>query len=95
MNELGKTLNMPEYENVTMDSFKPHIARLSVFYKSFATEKHIEQVLYEVESLLSDFGGLMGLLLGASVISLVELAMLIVTSLFNRIKGNRTQVGNP
>ena len=92
MKELGKRFN--KTDNVTMKLFKPHIARLSVFYESFVTEKHIEQELYEVESLLSDFGGLMGLLVGASVISLVELAMLIVTSLFKRITGNRTQVGN-
>eukprot|EP00112_Aurelia_sp_Birch-Aquarium-sp1_P018740 Seg4519.3 transcript_id=Seg4519.3/GoldUCD/mRNA.D3Y31 product="Acid-sensing ion channel 4-A" protein_id=Seg4519.3/GoldUCD/D3Y31 len=90
MKQLGKRLNIPE--NVTMESFKPHIARLSVFYESFVTEKHIEQELYDVESLLSDFGGLMGLLVGASVISLVELIWLIVTAIFNRVTGNGTQV---
>eukprot|EP00112_Aurelia_sp_Birch-Aquarium-sp1_P016597 Seg378.11 transcript_id=Seg378.11/GoldUCD/mRNA.D3Y31 product="Acid-sensing ion channel 1" protein_id=Seg378.11/GoldUCD/D3Y31 len=90
MKELRKRLNIPE--NVAIESFKPHIARLSVFYESLVTEKHIEQELYDVESLLSDFGGLMGLLVGASVISLVELIWLIVTSIFNRITGNGTQV---
>ena len=92
MKELGERFNTTD--NVTVEFFKPRIARLSVFYESFVTEKHIEQELYEVESLLSDFGGLMGLLVGASVISLVELVMLIVTSLFNRITDNGTQVGD-
>ena len=92
MKELSKTLNITE--TATMESFKPHIARLSVFYETLATEKHIEQKLYELESLLSDFGGLMGLLIGASVISLVELILLLVTSFFSRFTSCGAQVGS-
>lgn len=80
---IAKALNIP-LSQANLETFKQSIIRLSVFYDSFVIETDIEQPLYELESLLGDFGGLMGLLIGASLISLLEVLWLIVTSLFER-----------
>ena len=82
---IAQALNMPQRQ-ANLETLKQNIIRLSVFYESFVTETEIEQPLYDIGSLLGDFGGLMGLLIGASVISLLEVLWLIATSLFERFK---------
>ena len=89
--ELARILNISSLGADNDESYRPHIARLSVFYDSFDTETYIEQALYGAESLFSDFGGLMGLLLGASFISLLELVWLLVASLVNKRQKNTVQ----
>ena len=89
--ELARIVNISSLGADNDESYRPHIARLSVFYDSFDTEAYIEQALYGTESLFSDFGGLMGLLLGASFISLLELIWLLVSSLLNKRQNNTVQ----
>ena len=82
--ELARFLNVTEDE-ISLETYKKHIIRFSVYYDSFAVENVIEQGLYDIESLLSNFGGLMGLLTGASVISVIELIWVSMSYLHGRM----------
>lgn len=82
--DLSNALSMPQ-ENFDVDGIKQHVVRLSVFYESFIVDRYIDQPLQEIADLLSNFGGLMGLFVGASVISLLEVLWLTMTSLVQKI----------
>ncbi len=71
---------------VTLDLLKKNVIHLSVFHSDFVTEHVTEEELYSVESLLCDFGGLMGLLIGASLISLVEIIWTLAECFFRRFR---------
>ena len=81
---LARALNLTEDE-ISLEFYKKNIVRLNLFYKNFMVETIREQPLYDVESLLGDFGGLMGLLIGASTISLIEILWVLGASVFNLI----------
>ena len=91
--DLSNALNVPA-ENFDAYGIQQHVIRLSVFYESFIVDIYIDQPLQEIADLLSNFGGLMGLFVGASVISLLELVWLSMTSLFQRIV-RRQGLGTP
>ena len=82
--DLAIALNI-QPNDFDIDQVKKHIIRLSVYYESFTTDTFIDQPLQDIEGLLSDFGGLMGLFVGASLISVLEVLSLVVTSLFRRL----------
>eukprot|EP00794_Sanderia_malayensis_P014953 gene14952-biopygen12464 len=73
--QIAKQLGMREDE-INLETWRESIVLLSVFYEDFTTEYVTEQELYGISSLMSDFGGLLGLGIGASVISICELIYL-------------------
>lgn len=91
--DLANALNI-QPEDFDIHQIMKHIVRLSVFYESFTTDNYIDHPLQDLEALLSNFGGLMGLFVGASVISVLELLALIVTSLFRRLVKRKISTGD-
>ena len=75
--EVARFMKLP-LDQVNLEFFNKYIIHLNVYYDDFTVETMIEQELYSRESLLSDFGGLMGLLVGASTISLLEVIWLLI-----------------
>ena len=90
--DLANALNI-QPDDFDIDQVKEHIIRLSVYYESFTTDTYIDHPLQDIEGLLCDFGGLMGLFVGASLISILEVLSLVVTSLFGRLVKKR-EIGN-
>ncbi len=80
---LSKFFNISANE-VNLDLAKKSLIHLSVFHSDFVTEHVTEEELYSLESLLCDFGGLMGLLIGASLISLFEIIWTLAECFFRR-----------
>eukprot|EP00794_Sanderia_malayensis_P004035 gene4035-biopygen2513 len=86
--ELAKTFNLKKSQ-VNLDFLKQNIIHLIVYFDDFTTESISEQPQYTIESLMCDFGGLMGLLIGASTISIVEIVYICAQMLLNK-KAKRT-----
>eukprot|EP00794_Sanderia_malayensis_P013539 gene13539-biopygen10807 len=86
--EIVKTLNLKKSQ-VNLDFLKQNIIHLVVYFDDFTTESISEQSQYTIESLMCDFGGLMGLLIGASTISIVEIVYICLQMLLNK-KAKRT-----
>ena len=63
--------------NVTLKDIKSKLVRLSIFYEDLATEVHEEKELYTLSNIVSDMGGQLGLFLGASCLSLVEVSIIL------------------
>ncbi|XP_069129598.1 degenerin-like protein del-10 [Argopecten irradians] len=60
--------------------------KMSIFYKQLSYEEVRHQIGYDIFALLCDVGGSMGLLLGASVLSVMEVMEFICIQAYNRIK---------
>lgn len=58
--------------------FRENFIKVDIFYKDLSFEKVSLQVSFELMSLFSEIGGLLGLLLGASILTLLELFDFIV-----------------
>ena len=69
--------------------FRRNFVRLSVFFEEFTYEEIAEEALYDRSSLSSDIGGLMGLLLGASSISVIELVWLVGVAIHKRFQSKK------
>ncbi len=86
--QLAKFLGIQPSE-VNLNLLKENFIHLKVFFDDFTTLTIVEQEMYNIESLLCDFGGLMGLLVGASAISLLEILCLLAQALWNRFRRNK------
>lgn len=60
--------------------------KLEIFYKELSYESIRQQVAFEFLSLVSEIGGFMGLLLGASVLTMCELADYLILSSIRKCK---------
>ena len=65
---------------------RENFIQLDVYYRELSYEKIDQQVAFERLSLLSEVGGFMGLLLGASVLTVFELIDFGILSLLARCK---------
>eukprot|EP00112_Aurelia_sp_Birch-Aquarium-sp1_P002370 Seg1260.11 transcript_id=Seg1260.11/GoldUCD/mRNA.D3Y31 product="Degenerin-like protein unc-105" protein_id=Seg1260.11/GoldUCD/D3Y31 len=63
--------------DVTEDLVKQHLIMLNVYYDELSTTNIEEKQLYTFGKILSDVGGQMGMFLGASFISLIEIICLV------------------
>lgn len=74
----------------TQDSMKDNLIKLYVFYNSF-DYKVIEEIPdYPLGSLLADIGGLLGLFLGASILTVIEMFEFIFKVLYNLLLSYKT-----
>lgn len=62
--------------------------QVDVFYKEMSYEKVDQQVAFEALSLFSEIGGFLGLLLGASLLTVCELLDFLVMTLLAKIKAS-------
>ncbi len=79
-------------EEVNIDFLKKNLIHLSVFHSDFMNVTIEEKELYNLESLFCDVGGLMGLLIGASVISLFEIIWTLVNGFIKRHKSRTMDI---
>ena len=69
--ELSMFLNVSK-DLVTEGFIKTRLSKVSIYYKELTTQSISEVELVKVDDLLSDIGGLMGLFIGSSMLTLVE-----------------------
>ncbi|XP_046360058.2 uncharacterized protein LOC124137693 [Haliotis rufescens] len=62
---------------------KENFLKLNVYYRQLNFEKHTQQIAYDVFALLCDIGGSMGLFIGASVLTIVEILDLVMFQAIN------------
>eukprot|EP00112_Aurelia_sp_Birch-Aquarium-sp1_P002366 Seg1260.6_Seg1260.7 transcript_id=Seg1260.6_Seg1260.7/GoldUCD/mRNA.D3Y31 product="Acid-sensing ion channel 1A" protein_id=Seg1260.6_Seg1260.7/GoldUCD/D3Y31 len=63
--------------NFTIHDVREWLIKVSIYYEAVAVTKYEEKEVYPFESILGDFGGQMGLFIGASLLSLAEIAALL------------------
>ena len=87
--EFAPLLNLSQAS--TTGYIQNRFSKIKIYYEELINTDAMEEELYGFTSLISEVGGLMGLLLGCSVISLVELVWLCGLSLRSIFKciGNR------
>ena len=64
--------------------FRDNFLQVEIYYKELAYKYRKQQKAFEFLSLLSEIGGFMGLLLGASVLTLFELFDFLILSAYIR-----------
>ncbi|XP_069114351.1 uncharacterized protein [Argopecten irradians] len=67
---------------IDSDFIKNNVLKLDIFYRQMSYEEINQQEAYDLFALLCDIGGSMGLFLGASVLSIVEVWDLILVQIF-------------
>ncbi|CAD5126452.1 DgyrCDS14580 [Dimorphilus gyrociliatus] len=81
-----------EINKINNDFFLKNFAKVDVFYKEMNYQKITQQEKFGFLSLLSEVGGFMGLVLGASVITIIEfiefIAYTIIQKISEKIKRN-------
>ena len=64
---------------------------VDIFYQELSYEEIEQNVAFEFLSILSEIGGFLGLLLGASVLTVCELIDFIALATVNKLKGNQSR----
>ena len=72
-------------ENVTDDFVRKHVARVEISFDFLQVTNIREKERYSITNLFSDFGGITGVYLGASFISILELFFLLIAQLKNKL----------
>ncbi len=65
--------------------FRKNFLQVDIFYQELSYQKIEQNVAFEFLSLLGEVGGFMGLLLGASVITVCELIDYIILSMVSKL----------
>ncbi|XP_062594595.1 uncharacterized protein LOC134256016 [Saccostrea cucullata] len=81
-------------ESLKIDSsfIKDNFLQVDIFYRQMSYEEIHQQEAYDMFSLWCDIGGTMGLFLGASFLSVVEIVDFILTHTTYQKKGNKDKV---
>ena len=74
--EFASLLNFTQNGTADTNYIQKRFAKVSIYYEELINTDETEEELYGISSLISEIGGLMGLFLGCSVISLAELLWL-------------------
>ena len=74
--EFASLLNFTQNGTADTNYIQKRFAKVSIYYEELINTDDTEEELYGITSLISEIGGLMGLFLGCSVISLAELLWL-------------------
>ena len=69
--------------------FRRNMAKVDIFYKELSFQKITQKPAFEVLSLLSEVGGFLGLLLGASVLTVCEIIDYAIMKAFTNCKSTR------
>ncbi|PFX34954.1 Acid-sensing ion channel 2 [Stylophora pistillata] len=79
--DIGKPYLRQQYplQNGRQNNIADHFLKLKIYYGQLDFEVIEEEEAYSIPSFLSDIGGLMGMWIGISVLTIVELLELIIT----------------
>ena len=66
---------------------------VDIFYQELSYEEITQNIAFEFLSLLSEIGGFLGLLLGASVLTVFELIDFVTLATINKFKKNAVMPG--
>ena len=69
--------------------FRENFLQLDIYYNQLSIEEVVQQPAFEFLSLLSEIGGFLGLLLGASVLTLCEVFDFIIINSLAACKGRK------
>ena len=72
--------------NAAFTHYRKNFLQVDIFYKELTYEQITQQKAFELLSLFSEIGGLLGLLLGASVLTVCELLDYIVSLITRCVK---------
>ena len=83
-----RTNFLSKYDNKTLDTpiILNRLARVNIFYDSLSYTQITESVSMNLVSLLAAIGGFMGMFLGMSLMTLVELLEIFLRIVLNRIQ---------
>lgn len=81
--KISKNLSFFRNEPITLDLIRDNLIKFNVYYNSLSYTVISENESINIVSLLSNLGGTLGLFLGISVLSFVELFEIILKVLFN------------
>ena len=76
-NLLRKGPLVNENRSISISDIRKRLIKVVIYYSDLAEYQYEEKELYDFVTILGDFGGQMGLFIGASVISLLELGALV------------------
>ena len=79
---LSEVTNIPQHE-INIELLRKHFIFLSIYYGELTETVEQDMEAYCPAKALSDFGGQMGIFLGASFISLFEILFLIITAIYS------------
>ena len=75
-------------KDINLDLMRKHLMQVSIYYSDLFETRISEEVAYGIEKAVSDFGGQMGMFLGASFLSLFEILFVIYDIVKLRFKRN-------
>ncbi|VBB26492.1 unnamed protein product [Acanthocheilonema viteae] len=87
-----KVMECDAVDDLCMERYRKNAAVIQVFYEELNYETLTETPSYTLTSALADLGGLTGLWIGASVVSLMEIIALIVYTVQAYVKRRKRQI---
>ena len=87
----AKALNIASTD-VNETYVRNNFLMLDVFFEDFTYEEITEEAVYDGDSLMSDVGGHLGLLLGASIISVIEFIWLLLRVIIKKPKRKQQHI---
>ena len=80
-----------KYNISTREELETNFLQIHLYYDELSIHREITERSYSLTKLIANFGGSMGLFLGASIISLTELIVLLVDAVKDRIRNEYNQ----
>ena len=77
--------------NYTKENIAKNFATVQIYFEDFTTEKIIHKSAYDLNQFWSELGGQVGLWIGASGFSFLELASLLVQLLYSSLRSKKTK----
>ena len=77
--------------NYTKENIAKNFATVQIYFEDFTTEKIIHKSAYDPNQFWSELGGQVGLWIGASGFSFLELASLLVQLLYSSLRSKKTK----
>lgn len=74
--------------NVTEKSFKENFLAIQIYYENFNIERTVHIPAYSIDDFFSDLGGSLGLWIGSSFLSLLEIGAMLVEMIRVKINSN-------
>ena len=75
-------------KDIDVHMLRKHLLQVSIYFSDIIETVITEEVAYGIEKVISDFGGQMGMFMGASFLSFIEIIVIIYDIAKGRIKRN-------